>query len=86
MNAASGDADKGGDKTLMAAVEGLSLEMLCVLDLEEPGLWKAVVISGDDRDVPVSNGEAMLDIIAQARARRACSGEKVWGLTINSRV
>lgn len=74
MKAASGEADKGGDSTLMAAVEGLSLEMLCVLDLEEPGLWKLDVISGEYRDMPVSNGEAMLDIIAQVRARRACFG------------
>lgn len=85
MKAASGDADKGGDMTLRAAVEGLSLEMLCVLDLEEPGLWKAVVISGEDRDIPVSNGDAILNLIAQVRARRAYSGEGM-GLTINTRV
>lgn len=60
--------------------------MLCVLDLEEPGLWKLEVISGEDLDMPVSNGDAMFDIIAQARARRACFGREDMGLTINSRV
>lgn len=33
MKAASGDTDKGGDIRLRAIVEGLSLDMLCVLDL-----------------------------------------------------
>lgn len=37
MNAASGDMDRGGDMRLGANSEGLSLDMLWVLDLMERG-------------------------------------------------
>lgn len=37
MKAASGDTDKGGESRLCPIVEGLSLEILCVLDRERRG-------------------------------------------------
>lgn len=48
MNAASGETASGGDMTLCAAVEGLSLDILCVLDLGAPGLGEVAIMSGEN--------------------------------------
>lgn len=48
MKFASGDTEIGGDITLCATVEGLSLDTLWVLDLAPPGLCSMGDMSGED--------------------------------------
>lgn len=54
MKAASGDTESGGDIKLWPIVDGLSLEMLCVLDRI---FWGGDKMPDDDRDMACSKLE-----------------------------
>ena len=61
MKAASGDTPVGGDIKLCAMVEGLSLDMLCVLD-REGTLCGGEAMADEGRDQAESKGEAMCEV------------------------